>query len=262
MKGHIHSHQSLGTLDGPGVRYIVFMQGCPLRCHCCHNPDTWEFSAGNSEDVADVFARIKRCKSYFGAKGGVTVSGGEPLMQADFVSALFDLCHEDCINTCLDTSGCVFDDSVKALLDRTDYVLLDIKYTSDDLYRRYVGCSYDRVLEFLNYLDQKNITTRIRQVVIKGINDNAENYSRLADLTRSHKCVEGVELLPFRKLCAHKYEKLGIEFPFADIPEGKGSNRYWSRDDITRPDSLFEHDAAYTASDDLDRLDDKIYPDE
>ena len=241
MIGHIHSHQSLGTLDGPGVRYIVFLQGCPLRCHCCHNPDTWEFGIGSKEESTDVFSRILRCKSYFGDKGGVTVSGGEPLMQADFVCELFDLCHADGINTCLDTSGCVLDDSVKALLDRTDYVLLDIKYTSDDLYRRYVGCEYQPVLKFLSYLNEKNITTRIRQVVISGINDYWENYEALGKLVKAHNCVEGVELLPFKKLCSHKYDKLEIEFPFKDIPERKGTNRYWSRDDIVCPDSLFEH---------------------
>ena len=241
MIGHIHSHQSLGTLDGPGVRYIVFMQGCPLRCHCCHNPDTWEFVGGSSAEAGDVFVRILRCKSYFGDKGGVTVSGGEPLMQADFVSELFDFCHAEGINTCLDTSGCVLDDSVKNLLDKTDYVLLDVKYTSEELYRDHVGCEYQPVLGFLSYLNEKNITTRIRQVVISGINDTVENYSVLAGLVSSHSCVEGVELLPFKKLCSHKYDNLGIEFPFKDIPEGKGTNRYWSRDDIFSPDSLFEH---------------------
>ena len=244
MIGNIHSHQSLGTLDGPGVRYIVFMQGCPLRCHCCHNPDTWEFGTGSREASNEVFSRILRCKSYFGEKGGITVSGGEPLMQADFVSELFELCHSEGINTCLDTSGCVLDDSVKALLEITDYVLLDIKYTNDDLYRRYVGCEYQPVLQFLSYLNEKNITTRIRQVVISGINDTAENYSALASLVNKHGCVEGVELLPFKKLCTHKYDKLGIAFPFNDIPEGKGTNRYLSRNDIVGPDSFFKHNSA------------------
>ncbi|MBQ3099953.1 MAG: pyruvate formate lyase-activating protein [Clostridia bacterium] len=244
MTGYIHSHQSLGTLDGPGVRYIVFMQGCPLRCHCCHNPDTWEFGVGSCEESSEVFSRILRCKSYFGTNGGVTVSGGEPLMQADFVSELFDLCHSEGINTCLDTSGCVLDDSVKDLLDRTDYVLLDIKYTNDAMYRRYVGCGYSDVLKFLSYLNEKNITTRIRQVVISDINDNIENYSELLELVRIHNCIEGVELLPFKKLCSHKYDKLGIEFPFKGIPEGKGTNRYLSRDDIVCPDSFFEHNTA------------------
>ncbi len=254
MIGYVHSHQSLGTLDGPGVRYIVFMQGCPLRCHCCHNPDTWQFGLGEGEDVKEVFARIQRCKSYFGAKGGVTVSGGEPLVQSEFVSQLFTLCHDDGINTCIDTSGCLLNDGVKSMLDKCDYVLLDVKYTNDELYRRHVGCSYSQVLEFLSYLNEKNITTRIRQVVISGINDNAENYSKLAMLVRQHECVEGVELLPFRKLCAHKYEKLGIVFPFGDIPEGKGSNRYWSRNDIMSPDSLFEHNAADKAPDNFNSL--------
>jgi len=244
MIGYIHSHQSLGTLDGPGVRYIVFMQGCPLRCHCCHNPDTWDPTAGRKEEATDVFSRIIRCRSYFGEKGGVTVSGGEPLIQSDFVSELFELCRTEGINTCLDTSGCLLDARAIDLLDKTDYVLLDVKYTSNELYRRYVGCEYGSVLKFLSVLDQKNITTRIRQVVISGINDKRENYAALAELVKTHDCVEGVELLPFKKLCSHKYDNLGIEFPFRDIPEGKGGNRYFSRDDIVRPDSLFEHKGA------------------
>ena len=232
MRGYVHSHQSLGTLDGPGVRYIVFMQGCPLRCHCCHNPDTWEFGKGTIEAPDEVFSRIARCKSYFGSTGGVTVSGGEPLLQADFVEELFRLCHDDGINTCLDTSGCILNDSVKRVLDKTDYVLLDVKYTTDELYRRYVGCGYQGVLDFLSYLNEKNITTRLRQVVISGINDTEQNYSALAELVINNECVEGYELLPFRKLCSHKYEKLGIPFPFESIPEGKGGNRFVSRNDI------------------------------
>ena len=240
MRGYIHSHHSLGTLDGPGVRYIVFMQGCPLRCHCCHNPDTWEYEVGNSEDTSEVFERILRCRSYFGSNGGVTVSGGEPLLQAGFVDELFSLCHDNGINTCLDTSGCILNDDVKKLLDKTDYVLLDIKYTTDELYRRHVGCGYRAVIDFLSYLNEIKITTRIRQVVISGINDDVQNYSALAELVKAHQCVEGVELLPFRKLCAHKYDKLGIDFPFADLPEGKGSNRYCSRSDILSSGSLFE----------------------
>ena len=127
LTGKIHSFQSLGTVDGPGVRYVVFMQGCNLRCDCCHNPDTWAFDGGNEYNVAQVFNNVCRYKEYFGKDGGITVSGGEPLLQAPFVKELFALCKESGINTCLDTSGSVINNSVISLLDYTDRVLLDIK---------------------------------------------------------------------------------------------------------------------------------------
>ena len=133
MTGFIHSIQSLGTVDGPGVRFVLFMQGCPLRCGCCHTPDTWEMNRGTEYTPMEIVTKAIRYQSYFGKDGGVTVSGGEPLLQADFVREVFRLCHENGINTCLDTSGCIFNDGAKALLNVTDRVLLDIKCTSDEL---------------------------------------------------------------------------------------------------------------------------------
>ena len=129
--GRVHSIQSMGTLDGPGVRFVIFLQGCPLRCKCCHNPDTWEYDGGNEYSAEELVKRALRFKEYFGEEGGITVSGGEPLMQADFVRKIFELCRESGLNTCLDTSGCVLNDKVKALLEVTDRVLLDVKYSSD-----------------------------------------------------------------------------------------------------------------------------------
>ena len=129
MTGRIHSIQSLAASDGPGLRFAVFMQGCPLRCGCCHNPDTWDFGGGKEYSAEEIVQKASRYKSYFGSKGGITVSGGEPLMQADFVREIFELSHKEGINTCLDTSGCVMNDDVKKLLIHTDRVLLDIKYT-------------------------------------------------------------------------------------------------------------------------------------
>ncbi len=219
MTGRIHSFQSLGTVDGPGVRFVVFMQGCPLRCGCCHNPDTWDMSAGTEYEASDVLKRILRCKDYFGKDGGVTVSGGEPLLQAEFVRELFILCHENGISTCLDTSGCLLNDSVRALLDVTDRVLLDIKYTDEDSYRMYVGCSMDKPLAFLGDLNRRQIPAWIRQVTIPGKSDDEANILRLKEIARSHSCVDKVELLPFRKICQMKYDKMGIEFPFGQIPE-------------------------------------------
>lgn len=221
--GRIHSIQSLGALDGPGVRFVLFMQGCNLRCGCCHNPDTWNMSEGKCVSAEAIVEKAKRYKEYFGAEGGITVSGGEPLLQADFVRELFELCHKEGINTCLDTSGSIMNDSVKALLDVTDRVLLDIKYTDEQHYREHVGCSMTPVIEFLDYLNGKNIPTTVRQVIIPTLNDDEENIRRLSDIVSARVCVDKTELLPFKKMCSLKYDKLGIVFPHGQLPEPTGA---------------------------------------
>lgn len=217
--GRVHSLQSLGTVDGPGVRFVVFMQGCNLRCSCCHNPDTWECGIGreySGKELADI---AERYKDYFGRDGGITVSGGEPLLQADFVYELFSHCKEKGINTCLDTSGSILTESVRELLAVTDRVLLDIKYTRDSMYRKYVGCSIDCVLDFLSYLNVRSIPTTLRQVIIPDLNDGEDNIAILNEIAKSHPNVDRVELLPFRKICQVKYDDMGITFPLADTPE-------------------------------------------
>jgi len=227
MTGRVHSLQSLGAVDGPGVRYVVFLQGCPLRCSCCHNPDTWDFEGGSEYTASEIVSRAERFKSYFGDLGGITASGGEPLCQAEFVRELFTLCHEKGINTCLDTSGCILNDSAKALLDTCDRVLLDVKYTDCESYENYVGMPYESALHFLSYLNEKRIPTTLRQVIIPSVNDNPENVKRLYELCDTHECVDSVELLPFKKICEMKYEKLGIPFPFKDVREA-------TKDDIEK----------------------------
>ena len=217
--GIIHSIQSLGTVDGPGVRFVVFMQGCNLRCGCCHNPDTWKMSDGKQTTADEIISKAVRYKEYFGEDGGITVSGGEPLLQADFVRRVFELCHSEGINTCLDTSGSILNDSVKKLLGVTDRVLLDIKYTEEELYQNHVGCPLKSVLEFLSYLNEKKIPTTVRQVIIPTLNDNGENIKLLSDIVTRYPCVDKIELLPFKKMCNMKYEKLGIPFPFSHLPE-------------------------------------------
>ena len=219
ITGRVHSIQSMGTLDGPGVRFVIFLQGCPLRCKCCHNPDTWEMSGGTEYTAEELVRRACRYREYFGREGGVTISGGEPLLQADFVRKIFTLCHEAGINTCLDTSGCILNEGVKALLDVTDRVLLDIKYTTDALYRENVGCSIETPLAFLTYLREKNIPTTLRQVIIPDKNDDRENITALKKIISAHGNVDKTELLPFRKICQVKYDKMGITFPFGEIPE-------------------------------------------
>ncbi len=220
MNGYINSVQSFGAVDGPGVRYVIFMQGCPLRCSCCHNPDTWEFSKEQEISPEEMLSKILRFRDYFGNDGGVTVSGGEALMQCKFVTELFSLCKKENIHTCLDTSGCILDDEVKKLLSLTDLVLLDIKYTNEEDYKKYVGCSLEDVIEFYDYLEENGIPTWVRQVVIPTKNDSEENISKLLEIVTSHKnCTKKIELLPFRKLCQPKYDNLGIEFPFGNLPE-------------------------------------------
>ena len=218
LTGFVHSFQSLGTVDGPGVRFVVFLQGCNLRCGCCHNPDTWECGVGKQYTPREIVDRVTRCKSYFGKDGGITASGGEPLLQARFVRELFELCHQNGVNTCLDTSGSILDDSVKELLDVCDRVLLDIKYPSNELYHKHVGCSIDKPLAFLKYLNEKNIPTTLRQVTIPTLNDGEDDIIWLRDLADKHACVDKIELLPFKKICQVKYDGMGIPFPFASLP--------------------------------------------
>ncbi len=219
LKGRIHSFQSLGTVDGPGIRFVVFMQGCPLRCGCCHNPDTWSFNAGNEYTDTEVLEKVLKYKEYFGKDGGITLSGGEPLLQADFAYELFRMCHDEQINTCLDTSGCVLNENIKKLLTVTDRVLLDIKYTDEESYKKFVGCEYSKVLDFLAYLCDNQIPVTLRQVIIPGLNDSDDNIYRLHELKLKHQCIDNIELLSFRKICQVKYDSMGIEFPFKDIPE-------------------------------------------
>lgn len=218
-KGYINSIQTLGAVDGPGVRFTVFLQGCNLRCGCCHNPDTWELNKGDLYSDDDLVKKAERYKEYFGALGGITLSGGEPLLQAEFATRVFEKCKEKGINTCLDTSGSILNSDVKKLLKFTDIVLLDIKYTNEEDYIKHVGCSFEKVMNFLEYLEQKQIPVILRQVVIPSLNDNDENYSKLSKIAKKYKNVKSIELLPFKKLCNVKYDKLGLDFKFKDIPE-------------------------------------------
>ncbi len=218
MEGVIHSIQSLGTVDGPGVRFVVFMQGCPLRCAFCHNPDTWDTKNGQRVTAEALLQKALRYREYFGEKGGVTVTGGEPLLQADFVTEFFTRCKAEGLHTCLDTSGVLLTESVGTLLSVTDRVLLDVKFTEDALYKTHVGCSLENPLAFLAKLEEKRIPTTIRQVIVPSFHDTEKNLSALAALVKAHTCVDNVELLPFRKLCTPKYEAMGIPFPFGDMP--------------------------------------------
>ncbi len=216
--GQVHSIQTLGTVDGPGLRFVVFLQGCNLRCKCCHNPDTWDMKSEKQFTAEEIVEKAIKYKEYFGEKGGITISGGEPILQADFCCEVFRLCHENGINTCLDTSGSILNEKVKKLLTETDRVLLDIKYTNNADYIENVGCSLEKPLDFLKYVDENRIPTTIRQVIIPTINDSEENITKLNEIVKKYSCIDNVELLPFKKICQIKYDSMKIEFPFAHIP--------------------------------------------
>ena len=217
ITGRIHSFQSLGTVDGPGIRFVAFLQGCPLRCGCCHNPDTWNFDGGEIYSARQVVDKALRFREYFGKDGGITLSGGEPLVQPEFVTEIFRLCKENNINTCLDTSGCILNSKVEEILNYTDRVLLDVKYTNETLYKTHVGTDLSKVVEFLDCLNKKGVLTTIRQVIIPTLNDNVENVYKLNSLAEKFSCVDKIELLPFKKICQVKYDNLKINFPFKRV---------------------------------------------
>lgn len=219
MTGFIHSIQTLGTLDGPGVRCVVFLQGCPLRCQYCHNPDTWKIKTGTRLSVKELLKRVLRCKPYFGCDGGVTVSGGEPLLQAGFVTEFFKACKENGIHTALDTSGCIWDERINDLLSVCDLCLLDIKALSESAYQKLCGGSFAQTMTFLKKLQKKNIPVWIRHVVVPGYNDTEQDIMKLKAAIADYTCIKKVELLPFQNLCIEKYNALGISFPFADTPQ-------------------------------------------
>ena len=218
MPGRIHSIQTLGTVDGPGVRFLVFMQGCPLRCAFCHNPDTWDTAGGREISAEELCQKALRYRAYFGNEGGITVSGGEPLLQTEFVRELFTLCKRAGLHTALDTSGCIWNAEVEKLLSVTNLVLLDHKMPDDARYRTHIGCGIHTAERFLDELNTREIDTWLRRVIVTGVNDSVEDNRALFALQNTHPCVKKIELLPFHKLCYTKYEQLGIPFPFGDKP--------------------------------------------
>ncbi len=217
--GKVHSFQSFGAVDGPGIRFVVFMQGCPYCCPYCHNPDTRPFINGTEYTVDEIVAKAERYKTYFGEKGGVTVSGGEPLMQAEFVAELFEALHEKGITTALDTAGVKVTDNVRRVLESTDTVLCDIKFPTDEQYKKYIGTGIDTVTEFINECNKTDADVVVRHVVVPGMTDSEDNIKSISQLASSVKKLTKIELLPFKKLCEQKYKELGLEFPLSAVPE-------------------------------------------
>lgn len=219
LKGKVHSFQSLGAVDGPGIRFVVFMQGCPYRCPYCHNPDTRPFSGGEEYTVEEIVKKAVRFKTYFGEKGGVTVSGGEPLAQAEFVAELFEQLHKVGINTALDTAGYPVNEAVKKVLRHTDTVLCDIKFPTDEQYKNHIGTSLEATLSFIDECNNYNTDIIIRHVVVPGMTDSEENIKKISELAKRAKSLQKIELLSFKKLCVQKYDELGLDFPLKNTPE-------------------------------------------
>ena len=223
MEGNIHSFESFGTVDGPGIRYVVFMQGCPMRCKYCHNPDTWQVGAGKKYTAEAVFKEILKYKNYI-KSGGVTVSGGEPLLQAEFITELFRLLKAEGIHTALDTSGITFDkdnpQSVEkhlSVLRYTDLVLLDIKHIDEDEHKALTGFSNKRTLDFAQFLSENGKKMWIRHVLVPDITDKDEYLQKLKQFISGLKTVERVEVLPYHTMGEVKYEKLGLPYPLKGV---------------------------------------------
>lgn len=211
--GYIHSIETMGLVDGPGIRIVVFMQGCMLRCLFCHNPDTWEKKSNNYMSSKQIVDEIRKYRPYIESGGGVTFSGGEPLMQSEFLLDMLKLCKKSGIHTCLDTSGTAYNKKyLKEILKYTDLVILDIKAITEKEYKKMTGKSMDMFNYFLNELNKSNNKVWIRQVIIPGINDNYEYINKLKEYLKQFKNIEKVELLPYHKMGIEKYRKLNIKY--------------------------------------------------
>lgn len=219
MTGRIHSFQSMGAVDGPGLRFVVFMQGCTLRCAYCHNPDTWNAAKGREYSVDEVVKMVLRYKPYFGKTGGITVSGGEPLMQWEFVSELFAKLQSAGVHTALDTAGIGDPDGARKVLLNTDLVLCDLKFATAENYVNYCKGDMSTVTAFLKLTETMGVPLWIRHVVVPNLTDSRESILQIAALARRYRNLQRLELLPFRKLCAVKYDEMGISFPLKNYDE-------------------------------------------
>lgn len=220
MLGNIHSIDSFGTVDGPGIRMVVFFQGCPMRCKYCHNPDTWDAKRIVTQmTVEEILTEYDNCKEFM-RNGGITATGGEPLFQIDFLTELFKACHSKGINTCLDTSGICFDGSSKydELMKYTDLVMLDIKEINDETHKSLTSHSNKNILAFAKYLDEKNVPVWIRHVVVDSITNNYDDLFELGKFIGTLKNLKALDVLPYHDMGIFKYRLLGIEYPLGDMP--------------------------------------------
>jgi len=223
MSGFVHSTESFGTVDGPGVRFVVFLQGCPMRCKYCHNPDTWKMNSGAIRSAQSLIAEYERNRSFY-KNGGITVTGGEALMQIDFLLELFRLAKQKGIHTCLDTSGVTYrpresdyNRKLDELMTVTDLVMLDIKHIDPEGHRDLTGHDNAHILAFARYLDEKQIPVWIRHVVVPGITDDPDLLTRLGSFIGGLSNVKALDVLPYHIMGITKYEKLGLNYPLQGV---------------------------------------------
>lgn len=220
MIGHIHSTESFGTVDGPGVRFVVFFQGCPMRCLYCHNPDTWEFGIGREVTVEEILKEYDACKEFL-KSGGITCTGGEPLAQPDFLAELFAEAKKRGIHTCLDTSGVIFNpdshEKIDKVIDNTDLVMLDIKHIDNEEHIKLTGKPNKNILAFAKYLRERKIPIWIRHVVVPGITDNKEYLFKLGEYISTLSNLKALDVLPYHDMGKVKYENLGIKYPLEGV---------------------------------------------
>lgn len=234
MEGRIHSFESLGAVDGPGVRFVVFMQGCSLKCKYCQNRDTWNLKGGTTYSSDEIVEKILRYKNYIMPNGGVTISGGEPLLQTKFLIELFTKLKKYNLHTCIDTSGSVvLTDEIKELIDLTDLFLLDIKCINDEKAINLTGVSNKKELEFARYLSNINKTMWIRQVLVPGYTDDEQDLIKLKEFISTLKSVERVEVLPYHDLGKFKWEQLGEVYPLEKV-------RTANNDDVKRAKEILK----------------------
>lgn len=224
MVGRIHSLESFGTVDGPGTRYVVFTQGCPMRCAYCHNPDTWEINAGKLMEPAEIMEKFDRNAAFY-TNGGITVTGGEPLLQVDFLIELFTLAKERGVHTCIDTSGIVYRPEntelikkLDKLMELTDLVMLDIKHIDNEKHMELVKQPNDGILAFAKYLDTKGVDIWIRHVVVPGMTDDDKYLYDLGYFIGALKNIKALDVLPYHTMGLPKYEKLGLEYRLKGVP--------------------------------------------
>ena len=222
-KGFVHSVESFGSVDGPGIRFLIFLQGCPMRCQFCHNPDSWKTGIGEERTADELLDQAERFRAYWGDNGGITVSGGEALLQIDFLLELFEKAKQRGIGTCLDTSAQLFTrkspffEKFERLMELTDTVLLDIKHIDDEEHRKLTRHSNANILDCARYLSEIDKPVWIRHVLIPGITDKDEYLVRLRDFLSTLHNIESIEVLPYHTLGVYKYEKLGIDYRLKDV---------------------------------------------
>lgn len=220
IKGRVHSIETFGTVDGPGIRYILFMQGCPLRCKYCHNRDTWDAKGGKEYTTDEIIDQALKYSSYMKfSGGGITVSGGEATLQPEFLTELFAKAKKNNIHTCLDTSGFVDIEKIDPILDNTDLVLLDLKHMVEEKSKDLTGVGIEKSLKLAKHLDERNIPVWIRHVLVPGITDDIENLEKLGEFISTLNNVERVEILPYHSMGAHKWESMGLDYELKNVED-------------------------------------------